>query len=238
MTRKECLDAAAGCVLQDRHKKHGRPEDCFEMIAGLWGAYLKSCISAHDVAAMMALLKIARFRHNPAHLDDAVDLAGYAACMAELATAWEREGGEECGGAVQDHDSLVQAFGPKAWKEPVQEAGDKPKFKVGDTVEACPLGSRHIWLPAVVEHVWDEGDEIHYRVKFSDGYMSPCPASHVRPASKKAEGCEELVFDEARMRESMPGIVPQDGPSDMDAMRPHCPTGEELAEMAEEKAHE
>ena len=32
----------------------------------------------------------------------------------------------------------------------------------------------------------------------------------------------------------MPGLVPQDGPSDMDALRPHKPTGEELAEMAEE----
>lgn len=72
----------------------------------------------------------------------------------------------------------------------------------------------------------------------------------------KAEGCEDLVFDEARMRESMPGIVPQDWPSDFDAPqtrealyqhivdcnpatygRARKPTGEELAEMAEEETH-
>ena len=90
MTRKECLDAAAGCVLKDRQNEYGKPEDCFGMIARMWGAYLGVCVSAHDVAAMMALLKIARFRHHPSHEDNAVDLAGYAACMAECATAWKR----------------------------------------------------------------------------------------------------------------------------------------------------
>jgi len=89
MTRKECLDAAAGCVLKDRQNQYGKPEDCFGMIARMWGAYLGVCVSAHDVAAMMALLKIARFRHNPSHEDNAVDLAGYAACMVECATAQE-----------------------------------------------------------------------------------------------------------------------------------------------------
>ena len=89
MTRKECLDAAAGCVLKDRQNQYGKPEDCFGMIARMWGAYLGVCVSAHDVAAMMALLKIARFRHNPLHEDNAVDCAGYAACMVECATAQE-----------------------------------------------------------------------------------------------------------------------------------------------------
>ena len=102
MTRKECLDAAAKCVLKDRQNQYGKPEDSFGMIARMWGAYLGVCVSAHDVAAMMALLKIARFRHNPFHEDNAVDLAGYAACMAETATAWEREG-EEDGVRVESH---------------------------------------------------------------------------------------------------------------------------------------
>jgi hypothetical protein len=36
-----------------------------------------------DVAAMLALLKIARLQQSPNHRDSWVDLAGYAACGAE-----------------------------------------------------------------------------------------------------------------------------------------------------------
>ena len=110
MTRKECLDAAAGCVLKDRQNEYGKPEDCFGMISIMWSAYLGGvCISAHDVAAMMALLKIARFRHNPSHEDNAVDCAGYAACMVECATAWKCEGevkAEGCEELVQKDETF------------------------------------------------------------------------------------------------------------------------------------
>ena len=130
MTRKECLDKAAECVLKDRQNVYGKPEDCFGMIARMWGAYLGVCVSAHDVAAMMALLKIARFRHNPSHEDNAVDCAGYAACMVETATAWEREGEDEAeGGCCQD-------------------GKDQPEFKRGDRVQAR-LGDG-VWRDAVV----------------------------------------------------------------------------------------
>jgi len=40
-------------------------------------------LKPHDVALMMALLKIARLKGNPIHGDSWVDLAGYAACGAE-----------------------------------------------------------------------------------------------------------------------------------------------------------
>jgi len=39
---------------------------------------------------MMALMKIARLRHNHGHADSWIDLAGYAACGGEIGT---REGG-------------------------------------------------------------------------------------------------------------------------------------------------
>ena len=92
MTRKECLDKAAQCVLQDRARQYGQVENNFERIADLWEAYLHAPISALDVAMMMALLKIARARTNPAHGDSWVDLAGYAACGAELAGTAGEEG--------------------------------------------------------------------------------------------------------------------------------------------------
>jgi len=168
MTRKECLDKAAGCVLKDRQNQYGEPENSFDLIADLWTAYTGHVFIGSEVAAMMALLKLARLKRNAGHLDSAVDLAGYAACFAECASA----------------------------------------------EMARPV-----------------------------------------PFAPKAEGCEDLVFDEARMRESMPGIVPQDGPGGFDApqtrealfrhivdcnpslYKPRTPTGEKLAEMAEEEKH-
>lgn len=120
MTRKECLDKAAECVLKDRQNQYGKPEDCFGMIARMWGAYLGVCVSAHDVAAMMALLKIARFRHNPFHEDNAVDCAGYAACMVETATAWEREGEVKAEGC----EELVQKDAPQTPEEVCQRIMD------------------------------------------------------------------------------------------------------------------
>ena len=42
------------------------------------------CIAPKDVAAMMALLKIARIASGTAKPDNWVDLAGYAACGGEL----------------------------------------------------------------------------------------------------------------------------------------------------------
>ena len=83
MTRKETLDEALRCVCGDR-EAYGTPEDNFSRIARLWEDYLRHPISPHDVAAMMALLKIARIASGQPKADNWVDLAGYAACGAEL----------------------------------------------------------------------------------------------------------------------------------------------------------
>ena len=85
MTRKECLDKAAECVLKDRQNQYGGVEDNFRTIANFWSVYVGKKLSPADVAAMMALLKIARARSNPGHGDSWIDLAGYAACGAECA---------------------------------------------------------------------------------------------------------------------------------------------------------
>lgn len=85
MNRKECLEAAEKAVLTDRETDYGAPEDTFEYIAGFWTNYLRIPVTAKDVANMMALLKIARSKHS--HKDDNyVDIAGYAACAAEIDT--------------------------------------------------------------------------------------------------------------------------------------------------------
>lgn len=103
MTRKECIDAAAMAVLTDRSKQYGSPEDCFSLIARLWSSYLGHPVSSCDVACLMALLKIARAKHNPRHDDDWVDLAGYAACGAECAASMCES---ECPGDEHDEQQV------------------------------------------------------------------------------------------------------------------------------------
>ena len=84
MTRKETLDNALKCVCGERQDQYGSPEDNFARIARLWTAYLGHDVSSVDVAMMMGLMKIARIRTGTATEDSFVDLAGYAACGAEL----------------------------------------------------------------------------------------------------------------------------------------------------------
>ena len=91
MTRKETLERAAECVCAQREQDYGAPEDNFAFISELWESYLRRIVPAHvcirpmDVAVMMTLLKIARIGTGTQTEDSFVDLAGYAACAAELA---------------------------------------------------------------------------------------------------------------------------------------------------------
>ena len=103
MTRKECLDKAAGCVLQDRNSSYGGPEDNFGRIANFWTDYLGVKLEDVDVAMMMALLKIARIKGNKGYADGYIDLAGYAACGAECAQtpAPEQPGKRSKGGTLR-----------------------------------------------------------------------------------------------------------------------------------------
>lgn len=92
-TRTRVLSEAEKCVCGQREQDYGTPEDSFEMIGKLWTVYLDYAtkIDAHDVAAMMALLKIARISENPQHMDSWVDLAGYASCGGEIAVKEAQE---------------------------------------------------------------------------------------------------------------------------------------------------
>lgn len=85
--RADILQAALQAVTVDRAATHGQPEDTFGTIAQLWSVYLGIPVTAVDAALMLGLLKIARARGNPGHMDNFTDLAGYAACAGELAGA-------------------------------------------------------------------------------------------------------------------------------------------------------
>lgn len=86
MKRSEILQTAETVVTKDRAAAYGGPERSFGLIAAYWSAHLDHPVTATDVSAMMALLKLARISGNPGHADSWVDLAGYAACGGELAT--------------------------------------------------------------------------------------------------------------------------------------------------------
>ena len=86
MGRAAVLDTAKEYVTKDRAADHGDMEDNFQRIALYWNAHLGliDFIKTEDVAAMMALLKIARIHSNPTHIDNWVDACGYMACGGEV----------------------------------------------------------------------------------------------------------------------------------------------------------
>lgn len=78
--RADLLAEAERLVNGDRNNQYGDPRQDFQRTATMWGAYLGVEIQPHDVAALMAMLKLSRIRWSPAKLDSWADLAGYAAC--------------------------------------------------------------------------------------------------------------------------------------------------------------
>ena len=86
-TRQRVLKEAEKCVCGKREQDYGEPEDSFQKIGTFWTAYLNYAvkIDAEDVAAMMALLKIARISENPQHIDSWVEGCGYFSCGGEIA---------------------------------------------------------------------------------------------------------------------------------------------------------
>ena len=92
MKRAEILETAKRCVCGDREQDYGSPESNFERIAEFWSTYSGYPFDAKDVAAMLALLKIARISSGHAKADNWVDLAGYAACGGEIETEVEADG--------------------------------------------------------------------------------------------------------------------------------------------------
>lgn len=84
MTRSDCIEQARQIITKDRNATHGEPENSFATIAAFWSTYLDIEIAPFDVAAMMALLKLARIKENPDHLDSWIDTVGYCAIGPEL----------------------------------------------------------------------------------------------------------------------------------------------------------
>jgi hypothetical protein len=79
------LKEAHKIIYGDREKTYGHPAKNLNTIAVMWGSYLNAkpteLITPKDVAAMMMLVKVARFANDPTHRDNLVDICGYAALI-------------------------------------------------------------------------------------------------------------------------------------------------------------
>jgi hypothetical protein len=91
--KRACLEAAINACCGDRALNYGAPEDNFRRIADLWNAWWNVRVPSTDdtapfgpvdVAVMNILLKIARLANTPSHNDSWIDIAGYAACGADI----------------------------------------------------------------------------------------------------------------------------------------------------------
>lgn len=92
--RARVLAAAKAAVCSDRNKQYGEPEDNFGVIADLWRYFVRMCcvtqegdvvIGPREVAEMMIVFKVARAITSVDPSEDTyTDIAGYAACAAEI----------------------------------------------------------------------------------------------------------------------------------------------------------
>jgi len=82
------LEEAQNIIYGDREKTYGHPAKNLKTIANMWNAYMNNMddagtykVTAKDVAAMMMLVKVARFANDPSHRDNLIDVCGYAALI-------------------------------------------------------------------------------------------------------------------------------------------------------------
>ena len=75
----------AKAIIQDRGFEYGHPTDNMQRTARLWSAYLEMPITDYQVAACMALVKLARSMES-SKVDTWIDAAAYMAIAGELHT--------------------------------------------------------------------------------------------------------------------------------------------------------
>jgi hypothetical protein len=73
-------------TISDRGLSYGHPADNLQHTAMLLSAYLQMPILDYQVAGIMVLVKLARTNQSAQHLDNWIDLCGYAGLGGQLAT--------------------------------------------------------------------------------------------------------------------------------------------------------
>ena len=150
------------------------------------GGFTKACgvaidfLEPHDVAAMLALLKIARIASGHAKADNWVDLAGYAACGGEIQSAADNPAAP-----IITEDKPVEP-----WGDEDERRQDNLLCDVGKCYEGCvfkekanayELESCEYWCqahPAEARKIMDEmeGNEVKpIEVAFQPLKRTRCP---------------------------------------------------------------
>ena len=75
----------AATVFRDREERYGPAHQLLDQIARRWSLTLGTAVTPAQVALCLIDLKLARLARNPRHIDSVVDVAGYAACLREVA---------------------------------------------------------------------------------------------------------------------------------------------------------
>jgi hypothetical protein len=83
MNAEQLLGHAADLVNR-RRREYGEPVDLFECVAVRWSQVLGTKVTPAQVLVCLVDLKVARLTHDPRHFDSITDVAGYAACLAEV----------------------------------------------------------------------------------------------------------------------------------------------------------
>lgn len=88
--REAILQTSISLTMGDRDDTYGDPAETYKRVAALMNAYKgHPFITAHDVAMLLALMKIGRTATDPNHTDNYVDGAAYMAIAGEIAERGE-----------------------------------------------------------------------------------------------------------------------------------------------------
>ena len=82
--KAKTLIRTLGSTLANRGKSYGSMLENHQRIADIWSVVLEKKVTPEQVALCMAGVKMARLIQSPDHEDSWLDLAGYAACGAEI----------------------------------------------------------------------------------------------------------------------------------------------------------
>ena len=84
MKSNQFLNQASVLVQGQREKDYGDKVENHSNIAKLWSAYLDIPVTAHDVAILMSLLKVARTKLGAVSKDTYDDMSAYGAIAGEI----------------------------------------------------------------------------------------------------------------------------------------------------------
>lgn len=86
--REQVLSTAATLISGDRRQSYGDAGEDLTRTGKMWAAVLGlDEVTPEQVAQCMVLVKLGRLCHTPNHEDSWVDICGYAALGAEIASA-------------------------------------------------------------------------------------------------------------------------------------------------------